>query len=1345
MKKGKAEAKKKQGKGLKELIPPGLSKPPRETTPLVRPEASSARRHFDIEPFDLPTPWPGDEVAAGHNFSAAYQDTYEYTFPRSVYKFSHNTIEWRTPEETVSLNEVPSRFSRRYSRSMSFAVDIPPEQMTEETEKSWEVITSYYRDEVPEEFEERKQAELARIAAAKKKVKPEEILPKKVKEVKAKDLEMGRPMPQFIKWMTSQLQVLKDANWRDANNKGVWNRIFPQQDGVPVFNPNGKYWVKLLHHGSEVLVEIDHLIPVNRDGLMLLPRCSTIRDIWPILLSKAYLKLHSQRWKILNSQFETFEEEIDGSFIYSLTGLLPQHFKLKKINEEQLSLLNSLLTDEAWVKRNNLVMVYCSLDRIPEIPAKDAEPRILTRRATFMEEQFAALDEAPKTERPMTPPSPTKEFKTIRQRLREVTGSALSVRTNSEHKFAPQKRPCHVIPGFSYLLFEVFSNSSDFDMMKITRDEKLKIEEEARTALLRARAISPARKLKKHQSPARYRDLQKRKKRREKEKEERRAKLLEVKEYPVHHLLHVKTAVTNTPVLNIECIFAAGEVDDARVMHMNRQYYLQTEIETLERAMEAEDRELFDPPDDSEEIKVEEVMTYEEPNLLRQLKRAAGGAWVASEDFTHVFDNVQVCFRPDSFPYKLVLSDLWTSKHQKFKLNEKNEVFLVTALEHALVAEILTGFAPAWPVASNQFYRKTSLLLQQYDFETESDLQLASFIRSYSVKADRLLLNPGEDLTFRPIASSAECGYTMWICSTVPVVTMSRTEYLMKYREWRQQTFTIDYPSIQERTHFMFFKFEVLAQEPVILKLTFSDHFVSSCVKLFWVDRNQEALEAYNREDLDLDTLQMQRFVFPSQKGCRLILEGSPPCALPEGQITLEVLSKNTEAAVFTQIDHVEPIEISDSYYPNKYGIIFQEHLFVPDEVILTIHVRMKIGGLLLQAAKGKEAAVYSPERGFTEKHKLILELYANEQCVLKVTGEEEGLFSHLNLVRGPEYLLVCKYDLDAWEGAKVASRETEGLNWVLRIFASDTVGLVKDTRKEDKEEALRKSWETAQPGRAEQAKTARARYLAKEKQKKGLDLTDAENNLLKETWQERRKARKDAELGGKPKPKGKEDKKKVEEPPPMEVTIPSSSNHVMDSIRGFLDHLAAPRKTVEKSGFSVILSNDEMAGLKQELQQQQEASVQALQEIKTKRDLFKSKRIELIAAQKAMIQARAKEYEGLMVSYKETREDYRTRAQARKEIEAKLKELIKTTDTVNLEAALTEANHLAVDGELLSKAADLLKRLKVTKYNTDIRKGLETSDQGLLRTTLQALRNDDLTHEIDARLIAKATLITSQ
>ena len=37
----------------------------------------------------------------------------------------------------------------------------------------------------------------------------------------------------------------------------LWQKIYPQEHGVPIYNPKGKYWVKLYHLGKLRKIEID--------------------------------------------------------------------------------------------------------------------------------------------------------------------------------------------------------------------------------------------------------------------------------------------------------------------------------------------------------------------------------------------------------------------------------------------------------------------------------------------------------------------------------------------------------------------------------------------------------------------------------------------------------------------------------------------------------------------------------------------------------------------------------------------------------------------------------------------------------------------------------------------------------------------------------------------------------------------------------------------------------------------------------------------------------------------------------------------------------------------------------
>lgn len=46
-----------------------------------------------------------------------------------------------------------------------------------------------------------------------------------------------------------------------------------------------------------------------------------------------------------------------------------------------------------------------------------------------------------------------------------------------------------------------------------------------------------------------------------------------------------------------------------------------------------------------------------------------------------------------------------------------------------------------------------------------------------------------------------------------------------------------------------------------------------------------------------------------------------------------------------------------------------------------------------------------------------------------------------------------------------------------MKSSGNDTVGVVRDTLKEEAQKAIKKSWEDNEPGRAEKAKKARRKY----------------------------------------------------------------------------------------------------------------------------------------------------------------------------------------------------------------------------------------------------------------------------
>ena len=89
--------------------------------------------------------------------------------------------------------------------------------------------------------------------------------------------------------------------------------------------------------------------------------------------------------------------------------------------------------------------------------------------------------------------------------------------------------------------------------------------------------------------------------------------------------------------------------------------------------------------------------------------------------------------------------------------------------------------------------------------------------------------------------------------------------------------------------------------------------------------------------------------------------------------------------------------------------------------------------------------------------------------------GEEEVEVKH-------NYVVQAIFDLNMWPECASVNEETEGVTWAMKWYTSETLALVKDTDKEDRERALKQSWEATEPGRADKASSSRRRFQLQKK-----------------------------------------------------------------------------------------------------------------------------------------------------------------------------------------------------------------------------------------------------------------------
>ena len=155
---------------------------------------------------------------------------------------------------------------------------------------------------------------------------------------------------QYYSWLSSVYQLIIDLNIPDIEtNKTIFSNIYPQKDGIPYYNPKGKYILKLYQHGKPRKVVIDDRMPCNLNSEFILPQCEAVEELWPVIFFKGLIKLNM--YKIRHPSYYFNEEFMDSNIIYSLTGM--QVITLD-LNVKMLSLFRNrfVITEEKDKEKN---------------------------------------------------------------------------------------------------------------------------------------------------------------------------------------------------------------------------------------------------------------------------------------------------------------------------------------------------------------------------------------------------------------------------------------------------------------------------------------------------------------------------------------------------------------------------------------------------------------------------------------------------------------------------------------------------------------------------------------------------------------------------------------------------------------------------------------------------------------------------------------------------------------------------------------------------------------------------------------------------------------------------------
>mmetsp|Transcript_52178 Transcript_52178/g.121774 ORF Transcript_52178/g.121774 Transcript_52178/m.121774 type:complete len:1453 (+) Transcript_52178:53-4411(+) len=137
-------------------------------------------------------------------------------------------------------------------------------------------------------------------------------------------LDLDDAAPQLSQAIAAQFAAVAEHRLLLPKGYFLWELIHPQdEEGMPLFNPHGKYIVKLFVQGKWRQVVIDDVVPVgyamhgNNTYASLLPSSNDINIIWPQLLAKALM--------------QAFQDDLNMPIlpcITALTGWVPYQLPL---------------------------------------------------------------------------------------------------------------------------------------------------------------------------------------------------------------------------------------------------------------------------------------------------------------------------------------------------------------------------------------------------------------------------------------------------------------------------------------------------------------------------------------------------------------------------------------------------------------------------------------------------------------------------------------------------------------------------------------------------------------------------------------------------------------------------------------------------------------------------------------------------------------------------------------------------------------------------------------------------------------------------------------------------------
>ena len=591
------------------------------------------------------------------------------------------------------------------------------------------------------------------------------------------------------------------------------------------------------------------------------------------------------------------------------------------------------------------------------------------------------------------------------------------------------------------------------------------------------------------------------------------------------------------------------------------------------------------------ENNTEQFKEQKEPLIRKE------GTWIEPNDFFKCFDSFIILYNPKIYSNIFDWDNLWYDTNDVMSINTQNKVLRLIPNENTKKSYMVIVFGVN---CDNKFIFRDApftihfILLRKDDkVEDGRIITLDSFFGTKHIDQ----LNTNEEYFIVFTGGLFPTGFYLKFYSDFTIEPLLYNDYLTDYRGYTKQTYNIDHPNLNKNEFYVLLRVLVKLEVKtkfVVINNSSKDKALKDYTELYICENGNGNFKRNIAFD-NIIELQPKQYFFVITCVPPYNVESDSfdidILSYPEDNQILDVSQTNTAIpgevnkaqAQLEQIEHINPYDITDKYKQNKHFILFKEYIFSGDIVYSSLNIKMRQFKKKEEEEEEKEENKKEEEQTTKSKKnpkesttsqptsdmievpldipiRLKLELYDKEDNLIYETDFYNQITLHNMIFEGQPvteqkgkkektkekeeetetnkpYRLVCYLDESELPDLyKNLNPEEEYLDWIIRVFSSDTLGFCEDTHKEDKEKAVIASWEEAEPGRAEKAKNSRRRFLLMKKKNNGDELDEEEEKFLSEVRERKTEENKNEEnnqnnknVKGKT-DKGKKDKGKNEE-----------------------------------------------------------------------------------------------------------------------------------------------------------------------------------------------------------------------